>query len=121
MCNNMKHLPGVAGKVMLYTVSSAACAARILAIFLFRPDPSNILPSRLTDITKVLQWLCPVSETTSYLIPGRISFRRDTGFLPATEAVSPGLCDDVESSASISGEESRGVSPAAGELLSFFG
>ena len=45
---------------------------------------SSITPVwALTDITKFLLWLSPVSDTKSYLVPGRISLRIITGFLPA--------------------------------------
>ncbi len=70
---------------MLKSADRAAWAARALASFLFRPEPSNVCESTVTDITKFLAWLSPLSDTNSYLRPGRSSLRIMTGFLPLVE------------------------------------
>ncbi len=75
-------LPGKTENWRLNIFCRAACAALALASFLLRPDPSNASSSTVTRITKFLLCESPVSDTKSYFIPGRNSFRIITGFLP---------------------------------------
>lgn len=75
-------LDGVWSSCMLKRPESAAWAARAFASFLFRPDPWKTCESTVTAITKFLAWLSPLSDTNSYLRPGRNSFRIITAFFP---------------------------------------